>query len=270
MGAMIGIEYLYVPTMAAIGILAERLYHWWDDKIYNPEGKVFKKGRKTGVPVYSTEDPGTGNGLFQLGHKDDDNDPVIEMEYGGCQIEPGFLSADAAPTRYPGGLNVYHCASTKSLPLPTRSALAYKTYKKHRRDKSTYRALDFISDSELAALLKSPRNHLDHNAAIYIEQYAPTLDGTPMTCDNMVEIVKDMQDYLAKLPVEQGWLCYHEMFKALPFSHSSQDTERIKVISEQKGWLKYMKRINIMQYAIMALMILVGGGVAIYMVAAAV
>jgi len=79
-------------------------------------------------------DISTGHGKVYLGDKDEDGDPYFEIPGLPMKIDPSMCTGDAKPERYADGLNVWHFASAKALPLSVDTMLAFKTMSGHRND----------------------------------------------------------------------------------------------------------------------------------------
>lgn len=271
MADMIPIEYLFVAALPLIIAVCYLVTVVQSYRSFNPEGKIFIEGRRKGLPVLSVENIANGHGWFLLGKKDQDNDPIFDLDGTGLKVDPSMCSGDAEPTRYGNGLNIWHFATSKALPISMVSALAYKTMREHRYDTAVGKHLSFLTTQELFSLMRTPRENLTHDARIFLEKYSPArmkISDTESDSQlDLVEFVTEltiMQDFFAGLPVETGFFCYHKAFKDIPYAHSSQDIERIKYLFEQKAWEQWEGRVKLMQYVIMALMMMIGGAFAIY------
>ena len=274
MSMMVPIEMAAVVVLACVGIAVFLQFRYTRDCC--EEGKIFNKASKDGIPVLSVENIANGNAKFVLGTKDEAEDPMFEIEGVSMKIDPSICSGDAAPTRYKKGLNIWHYASAKSLPLSTSSALAYKTMSAHRNDKKIFKSLSALTDPELFALLRQPREDLYEAVRVLHEKYSPTeadIDDLnadqPMSLDEMVLIIEEIQKHMALLPVETGLFCYHKAFKDLPYAHSSQDIERIKYLIEQKLWQFFNNREKMWTYILMALALIGGICIGIYVLSMA-
>lgn len=263
-----------IVVLVCAGIAIFQQYRYTRDCC--AEGKIFNKARKDGLPVLSVENIGNGHAKFVLGTKDEEEDPMFEIGGVSMKIDPSMCSGDASPTRYVKGLNIWHYASAKSLPISTTSALAYKTMSAHRNDKKVFQSLSSLTDSELFALLKQPKEDLYGAVKVLYEKYSPTEASISpedaekaMALDEMVIIIEEMQKFMAALPVETGLFCYYKAFKDLPYAHSSQDIERIKYLIEQKLWAFFSNKEKMWTYILMALALLGGTSLGIYVLSMA-
>ena len=91
-----------------------------------------------------------------------------------------------------------------------------------------------------------------------------------MDDNEFTEIIEKMKSYFAAMPVETGFFCTQAAFASLPYSHSSQDVERLKYLFEQKAAQENLNNQKLIQYAFMFCMVLaaLGGLVAILLVLA--
>lgn len=242
-----------------IGILAV-LYR--NLRSNSPEASVYADARSKQLPVLDVVDMSTGHGKVYLGQKDEDGDPIFAIEGLPMKIDPSMCSGDASPTRYGNGLNIWHYASAKALPLSVDAMLSFKTMKSHRADKPAFRLLKDLTDTEVFSLLRLSKTHLQAAAETFTSKYkipGLVLENEParnMDTNEFVEVIESLKNYFATLPIETGFYCMDKAFATLPYSHSSQDIERIKYLIEQKVSAEYENRIKLMQYVVMFVMII--------------
>jgi hypothetical protein len=271
MGNLIDITWFYVLLLASAGICGYLLTQLQGYRQFNPEGKIFIKARKEGKPILEVENIANGHAWYLLGEKDQDGDPIFDLDSTGMKVDPSMCTGDAEPSRHGNGLNIWHYATSKSLPMSTMSALAYKTMTAHRYETVVGRHLAFLTNNELYSLMRSPRENLKHDARLFLEKYRPTrlklVDSetdVDLTLTEFVSELTTMQDMFAALPVETGFFCYFKAFKDLPYAHSSQDIERIKYLFEQKAWEQWETKFKMMQYVIMVIMLIAASSVFIF------
>lgn len=231
----------------------------------SPEGKIYADARAKQLPVLDVIDISTGHGKIFLGTKDEDGDPMFEIEGLPMKIDPSMCSGDAAPERYGNGLNIWHFASPKALPLSVDAMLAFKTMVAHRYDKPVFSFIRDISDQELFSLMRLSKKHLQDAAQIFVAKYqlkpVPLEEDDPddmpseMDTNEFVEIIEAMKSFFAVLPVETGFYCKETAFALTPYAHSSQDIERIKYLIEQKIAEQMAGKFQMMQYVIMFVMV---------------
>jgi hypothetical protein len=273
MAEMIPMEYALIGGVVGLVIIAALLFLWLGARSSSPEGKVYAEARAKHLPVLDVIDISTGHGKVFLGTKDDDGDPMFEIDGLPMKIDPSMCSGDASPERYSEGLNVWHFASPKALPLSVDAMLAFKTMRNHRNDKPAFLFIKDITDQELFSLVRLSKAHLKEAATIFVSKYhlkpipseeeenrqGDTDDEQEpmelMTADEFVEIVEAIKSYFAVLPVETGFYCKETAFALTPYAHSSQDIERIKYLLEQKIAEQYAGKMQMMQYVIMFVMV---------------
>lgn len=270
MADMIPMEYAMIGGVILLGLTGLFFALWVSGRSSSPEGKVYADARAKQLPVLDVIDISTGHGKVFLGTKDDDGDPMFEIEGLPMKIDPSMCSGDATPERYGNGLNIWHFASPKALPLSVDAMLAFKTMKQHRNDKPAFLFVKDITDQELFSLVRLSKSHLKEAAQIFVAKYH--LKPIPseqeenddeevadpnqvMTADEFVEIIEAIKSYFAVLPVETGFYCKETAFALTPYAHSSQDIERIKYLLEQKIAEQYAGKMQMMQYVIMFVMV---------------
>jgi len=270
MADMVPLEYVMIGGIIALGAIGLLIALWISAKNNSPEGKVYADARAQQLPVLDVIDISTGHGKVFLGTKDDDGDPMFEIDGLPMKIDPSMCSGDASPERYGNGLNVWHFASPKALPLSVDAMLSFKTMKNHRNDKPAFLFVRDITDQELFSLVRLSKAHLREAATIFVAKYhlkpIPSEDeedtqpededkNVTMSPEEFVEIIEAIKSYFAVLPVETGFYCKETAFALTPYAHSSQDIERIKYLLEQKIAEQYAGKMQMMQYVIMFVMV---------------
>jgi hypothetical protein len=270
MADMIPIEYAMIGGIILLGLTGLFFALWISAKNNSPEGKIYADARAQQLPVLDVVDISTGHGKVFLGTKDDDGDPMFEIEGLPMKIDPSMCSGDATPERYGNGLNIWHFASPKALPLSVDAMLSFKTMKAHRNDKPAFMFVKDITDQELFSLVRLSKAHLFEAAKIFVTKYhlkpIPSEEeesreenipdeNQMMTPEEFVEIIEAIKSYFAVLPVETGFYCKETAFALTPYAHSSQDIERIKYLLEQKIAEQYAGKFQMMQYVIMFVMV---------------
>jgi hypothetical protein len=275
MADMIPLNYALIGGAIALGAIGLLFALYMGARNNSPEGKIYADARAKQLPVLDVVDISTGHGKVFLGTKDEDGDPMFEIEGLPMKIDPSMCSGDATPERYGNGLNIWHFASPKALPLSVDAMLAFKTMKNHRLDKPAFLFVKGITDQELFSLIRLSKAHLKEAAMIFVakyhlkpipcdnedgvdddgQKYADADDQKTMDAEEFVEIIEAMKSYFAVLPVETGFYCKETAFALTPYAHSSQDIERIKYLIEQKIAEQYAGKMQMMQYVIMFVMV---------------
>lgn len=270
MAEMVPIEYVMIGGIVLLGLAGLFFALWLSAKNNSPEGKVYADARAQQLPVLDVIDISTGHGKVFLGTKDEDGDPIFNIPGLPMKIDPSMCSGDATPERYGNGLNIWHFASPKALPLSVDAMLAFKTMKNHRNDKPSFAYIKDITDQELFSLIRLSKTHLQEAAKIFVSKYhlkpIPSEEeedeneeeideNAVMSEEEFVEIIEAMKSFFAALPVETGFYCKETAFALTPYAHSSQDIERIKYLLEQKIAEQYAGKMQMMQYVIMFVMV---------------
>jgi hypothetical protein len=276
MADMVPLEWLIVAIMIVGGIAGVFFFLWIKNKGQSGEGKTLDKCRSENIPCLKVVDISTGHAKFFPGVKDEDNDPYFEIPGLPMKIDPSMCTGDCRPERYGNGLNIWNYATPKSLPLSVDSILSYKTMIAHRNDRAAFRKLSDIPPNELFSLIRIAKKYIEAAAPSYIAKYkieGLVLDDEKpgvMPTNEFVEIIEQMKSFFAALPVETGFYCTQAAFSSLPYAHSSQDTERIKYLMEEKAQQEQANNQKLIQYAFMFCMVLaaLGGLIAILLVLA--
>lgn len=261
------VDYLFIGGGVMVAIIAILLMIVIDTRSNAPEAAIFKRARKKGLPVLDITDIGTGESRFLLGKKDGVDEIAFSTGHYGIQVDPSLCSGNTDPSRYRNGLAIYHYCSTKWLPISPHNVLAIQTVKNLR---VKYPDLDFLTDLELMTLLNTPRSDLKHDSERFLEKYSPVAieRGTPITLtpNTLISRVREFQDEITKTPVDTGFLAYHHAFSSIPFAHAAQDLEQLKLLIQRKTYAQFQDQIKMWNYVIMALALLGGIGVVIYVI----
>ena len=98
----------------------------------------------------------------------------------------------------------------------------------------------------------------DYGKMIWVEQ-----EITPEILVNRIAQIK--RDIYA-LPIAFGWYAGTEAFKNNAYAYSAQDLEMLLIIHDKMQMADMLKKFNIMLYAIAALIVMIGGGLAFYII----
>ena len=266
--------YYLLGGVFVICIMAIVMFLGWDDRRkYNPEGKVFIKARKKGLPVLDGIDIGSGYANFVLGVKQVSGDIAFKKDDDseGLKVDPSLLG-EAEAEHHVKGLDIYHYGSTQWMPLSAINALGFKTIRRLLGER--YQDLSFLPPQEVAELLYTKSQDLLADCDTVILRYAPNLmdpetgevymnNGQPvkMTGRQLASIITDFREELKVTKVDVGFFAYQEAFLMNPVSHLSQDLEQLKMLIEMMLRAEFAKLDKWMRYLIMFLMVI--GGVTV-------
>lgn len=267
MADMIPVEWAVIEGVVLLAVAMLFLFKWIGTKDASVEGKVYQKCRDENLPCLEVVDVSTGHTKVYSGEKDDDGDPMFEIDGLPMKIDPSLCSGDSRPKRHGNGLNVWTYTTPRALPLSVNSMLAYNTIIRHRNDKAAFRLLSGVPNDEMNSLLRISKSLVQEVAPDYISKfelkemvlpgeekyYENTSDRrpTPMEINTFVEIIEQMKSYFAVLPIETGFYCMQAAFEATPYAGYSQEIERIKYIFEQKAVADAANNAKLMQYVVM-------------------
>jgi hypothetical protein len=263
----IPIPFMYivaVPT-AFILIIILLLYFLLEIRRYAPESFVIRKARKNDKPMLILEEIGTGLSEIILGKRIEKGSPLFELpEDRGVVVDPAFLHS-TKPANWGKGLMVYHYATSQYQPMTTVNALGINTCLRHAR--KNYPEFAWMRDRDLMAFAKMRRDDLGKNLSVILDRYKPQWnDGTYVTADDLKDLMVQYQDDLRQLRTESDVpLAWDAAFSANPVTHTIKDLQEMQSIFEQLAELKFMKKEKLMMFAIAALIIMVGAGVAVFL-----
>jgi hypothetical protein len=242
------------------------------------------------LPVLKIHEIGNGKIHRVLGQKTKKDYPWFDTQYFGMQLDPAF-SSKCVPERSVRALEEYNYSTIHPLPLTSTNARALGTIVQHVR--ATAPDLAFLSDDEVVCLIATPRDNLDHDVHLYIEDHTPTISRVvfdndmskemfeslptdereaylathtviePMTDAYLVDRIKTIQDETAELPVNCGPFSYSAAFEQNPSGFLSQDleslVEQVKRLALLENDTQMLKWISI---GIAAALIFIGGALA--------
>lgn len=271
----IPLELIIMVPMVLILVIMILLWYIFQIRHYAIEAIIFMKGRKKDLPVLCRTDIGSGFSRFILGKKKNDGDIAFDDgELPGILVDPSLLS-DTQAMRFGGGLDIYFYASKDWVPLTHINALGFKTAKRvarstHKNGKAVFPELQALTDQELMALLNTRQDELKDDCLLFIDKYKPLMIGedgreTIIRPEALADAIIELKEILSKTPLDLGFYSFMAAFVMNPISHLAQDLEQLKMLIEQLVAERYEKMMKMMQYVIMAMMLL--GGISIAAIA---
>lgn len=283
---------------------------------FGQEGFLFATARKKGLGVYIDAELGSEVAEFVLAEKASAKDVVLKDEESGIKVDPGLLSAEARPMRFPRGLDVYIYSYYNFMPQTIRNHAAFQAIK-HYFD-TQCKELNFLSVKEFVELISDPEHYLERNSLIKLNKYfklAPkmeikknelgqdvtvqatvindqgeqvpkytyvrqfqTIDETTgmakwmeqdISLPDMLQLIAKARRDVSILPVLGGLLAGNEAFKHNSVPYSSQHLGHVLMLYYTKMMDELKAKVDLLTYGIVALMILIGGAVCIYVISMA-
>lgn len=83
---------------------------------------------------------------------------------------------------------------------------------------------------------------------------------------DMINRIQEIKKDIYNLPICFGWYSGTEAFKNNSYAYAAQDLEMLLIIHDKLQLADMLKKINMMTYAIAALIVMVGGAIAFYII----
>lgn len=90
-----------------------------------------------------------------------------------------------------------------------------------------------------------------------------------ITQQELVNRIEEIKRDIYRLPIAYGWYSGTEAFKNNAYAYSAQDLEMLLIIHDKMQMADMLKKFNIMIYAVAALIVMIGGGIAFYVISMA-
>jgi hypothetical protein len=258
--------------MAFILIIIILLWLIMDIKKYAKEAFIIRKARKNDLPMLILEEIGTGLAEVILGKKDEKGAPVFTTPDGQMLVDPAFLR-NHRPGNWGSGLMVHHYATSQYQPMTTVTSLGLNTCIRHARQ--NYPEFSWMNDRDLMAFAKMRRDELADNLGVVLSYYKPVFSegekkGQFVQSTDLVDVMEEYQDDLRQMKIDIDTpVAWDAAFAANPVTHNIQDLQEMKTIFEQLADLKYQKREKLMMYVLGIAIVLVAGGVAVFLAGSA-
>lgn len=272
------------------------------------EGFLFATARATGVPIYIDVELGTGNADFVLGEKVSPKDVMLKDEECGVKIDPSLLSKDNEPMRFSGGLDVLIYSYYNFMPQSIKNHAAFNAIEAYFKREcpelnflSVKEFTELISDPEhflhhnaqikLSKYFKVSEKRNEKGEIIYttprdgsspkpmqtyVRQFQ-TVDENgqfkwieqDLGLPDMLNMIAKARKDIAALPICGGYLAGTEAFKNNSVAYSSQHFSHALMLYKKKILDDLGKEDKLWQYGIIALMLILGTALAVYIVSVA-
>jgi hypothetical protein len=235
----IAINYGDIIVASLFGVAGYFLFglRIYDDRLFVKERDVIKTCRQKGDPMVLKVHPGTGEAYAEIGKKKDKDDILYESRQFGASIDASF-SGMGEPVRLPKGLNVHLYSTSHPYPVSIREIIARPQMINEARRIAP--SLKFLTDKELCAAISTDRADMQHNFKTYIQKYMPLLnDGLPMSPDEMIDAVVNLQDVFSKrTPNYEGPCFILAAIKNIPGAFFSTDLQQLETIIWRMAYKK--------------------------------
>jgi len=162
---MVGLPIWFPVLFVLLSLLFFGLYIWtiYQNKKWNPEGKIFVTARKKGNPVLCLF---AMNGFFDfiLGEKDKKGSPVFKHDaqhLQGIRFDPRLQSGAVPKSWTRGGLEILWGATSSPFFTSANNVLAMKTVLEHVRN--NYPIFKSLSNQEVIEYVGRNRADLPHD-----------------------------------------------------------------------------------------------------------
>jgi hypothetical protein len=92
---------------------------------------------------------------------------------------------------------------------------------------------------------------------------------TDIQIHDIVNRIEEIKRDISHLPIAYGWYSGTEAFKNNAYGYSAQDLEMLLIIHDKLQLADMLKKINLMIYVVAALIVMVGGAIAFYIISIA-
>lgn len=167
-----------------------------------------------------------------------------------------FISLISTPeTHLPHDVMIYISKYFKNIQVEDRG----KKYTKMVRQFERTDTREFLEVADAAApdgISRIPNP--DFGMTEWIEQ--------DITTPDLVNRIETIKRDIMRLPIAFGWYSGTEAFKNNAYGYTAQDLEMLLIIHDKLQLSDMLKKINMMVYVIAALIVMVGGAIAFYIV----
>jgi len=194
---------LSVMTLLIIAIILmlfsqfPAVYWWIENRKWNPEGRIFSKARKEGLPIIEKVAM-SGYTKFELGEKEVKGDPVFKIDRTtnqGVHLDPRLSSGGAPREFLSGGAEIMHYSTSAPIAQSSKNVLSMGTILGYVREK--YPHLAFIPDHVILEFVSKPRSYLQDDCSTLVKAYdfegkidIPE-DVLKTFCGDIIEQIKD-------------------------------------------------------------------------------
>lgn len=291
---------LLITILVVIAVLALTIMSYLR---WGPEGFLFAKARQLGLSIFIDVELGSSKAEFVLGEKETPKDVVMKDEASGVKIDPAMLDSHCKPMSFPFGLDVYIFTFYNYMAQSVQNHAAFQAIENYYNSPKCDE-LRFLTIKEFVELISDPEHYLERNAMIklnkyfklteakgennetiysdnekkvpkmkYVRQFEKTDPKTKeikwieqdFTLPTLIGKLAEARRDIATLPVVPGLIAGTEAFKNNSVAYSSQHLAHVLMLYYSKIIEDLKHKVELLTYGIVALMVLVGGGVGVYL-----
>jgi len=246
--------FILLIVAAIIGYSLFGIYYYRISR-FAPEAKVYAAARRKKLDIARITDSDGVEEVY-LAVKEGKDDPFLKKHAYGIQIDPKLQSISQC-SRTRDGISIHNFSVHFPFSISPHNAMAIQTILEYVRSKSKYKPLDFLPDDALIDLIGTPRDHLEDDIQLYLDEYKPEIEK-----DMFIQMIEDIQDETGALPTTKNKISYKLAYELIPSSFSGFDLQRMRTIIEEIMQRKLAKEELWMKLGIIFAGIIISGAVA--------
>jgi len=258
-GMVAGVILLFFATTMFFGMF------WWDIRTKFNDIYVRRYCTKHHLPIIRTID-GSGREAWIIGDKNKDYDLKFKGKERTVLVDPAYLSK--MPSNHlPDGTKIYDYHTNYHFPIDNVGVSGIVSM--FRNIRKLYPELLPIRDDFVILEL------MGKNSADLIpdcEKVLGRFDINDEECsaEKLALVIDGIKSHLKDWKIEQGFMSVNQAVSRLPFGTFAVDISQIEEVTEQNTMNDWGERNSmLLTYGMAALFVLIGGGVAIYIISLA-
>lgn len=235
---------------------------WWDIKTKFNDVYVRQYCRKHNLPIIRTID-GSGREAWLTGDKDKDYDLKFKGKDRHVLVDPAYLSK--MPSNHlPDGTKLYDFHTNFHFPVDKVGVSGVVSMFRKIRDEYAQIAL-IRDDFVILELMGKSSMDLQDDCQKVLDRF--DVDEADCSAQDLAIIIENIKGNLKNWDIEQGYMSVNQAVSRLPFGTFAVDISQIEEVTEQNYENELGKHTaTMMNYAFAAMFVLIGGGVAVYII----